>query len=133
MAKIQLRWIKEKAAAAERRHCLRQRVEIFTNDTGESATTFAPTNQELAELLASRAETQKKGDYPPELFVTRFVSFFNGIPAAYDWLNPNEVQRHNSVIGIQQFTQQGWLKQVETEKLAGTGHLLPYTCALFTD
>jgi hypothetical protein len=131
MAKIQLRWIKEKAAAAERRHCLRQRVEVFTNDAGESATTFAPTNQELAELLAYRAEREEeKYGFPPEQFVTRFVSFFNGIPAVYDWLNPNEIQRHNPVIGIQQFTRQGWLKQVEAENGAATGHLQPYETAI---
>ena len=131
MAKIQMRWLKEKAAAAERRHCHRQRVEVFTNDVGECVTTFVPTNQELAELLASRAERHKeKYEFAPEQFVTRFVSFFNGVPAPYHWLNPNEVQPRENVIGIQQFTHQGWLKQIEAETLAATGHLQPYATSL---
>ena len=130
MAKIQIDWLKEKAAAAESRHCLRQRVEVFTNDAGESVTTYAPSNEEFAQLLAARAERENDGKYPPDLFVSRLLFFLNGVPALYDWLNPNEIQRDDSILGIQQFTHEGWLKQIEAEKLAATGHLQPYATSL---
>ena len=120
MAKIQIRWIAEKAAVAAKYQLVaHQWVEVFSNDSGECVTTFAPTNEELAQQLATRAE-----------FVTRVVSFLNGVPPAYDWLHPNHLQRNQPCMGVQQFTHEGWLKQFEIEKLAATGHLEPYATAL---
>jgi hypothetical protein len=134
MAKIQMRWLNEKAAlAAKQQLCTRQWVEVFTTDGGQCITTFAPTNDELAQQLATQAERAAKDDDPRPLFVTRFLSFLNGVPPAYDWLNPNPIQRSKLAMGIQQFTHQGWLRQIEAEKLAGTGHLEPYTTGLLSE
>lgn len=45
-----MRWLNEKAAlAAKQKLCSRQWVEVFTSDAGQCITTFAPTNQKLAQ------------------------------------------------------------------------------------
>jgi hypothetical protein len=134
MAKTQMQWLKEKAAASARRKlCARQWVEIVTNSAGECITTFAPTNEELAEMLAFRTQRASEEDDPWPLFVTRFVSFLNGVPPAYEWLCPNDVQRYKSVMGVQQFTHADWLRQIEVETNAGTGHLAPYAIGLLVE
>jgi hypothetical protein len=121
MAKIQIRWINEKAAVAAKYQLVaRQWVEVFTNDSGECVTTFAPTNEKLAEQLATRGE-----------FVTRVVSFLNGVPPAYDWLHPNHLQRCQPCMGIQQFTTEGWRRQIEIEKLSAP--LQPYPTPLLSE
>jgi hypothetical protein len=108
-------------------------VEVVTNSAGDCITTSAPTNEHLAETLAARAQRAAQEDDPRPLFVTRFVSFINGVPSAYEWLHPNDIQRYNSVLGVQQFTHADWLRQTETETSKGTGHLQPYTIGLLTD
>jgi hypothetical protein len=124
MAKTQMQWLKEKAAlAAKQQLCGRQFVEVVTNRAGECITTYAPTNEKLAEMLAARAQRAQEQDELCPLFVTRFVSFINGVPPAYEWLQPNDIQRYNSVMGVQQFTHTDWLLQTEAEQR--TGHLEP--------
>jgi hypothetical protein len=131
MAKIQMQWLREKAAvAAKNQLCARQWVEVVTNRAGECITTVAPSNAEIAEHLAARAS---RDDDPRPLFVTRFVSFINGVPPAYEWLQPNDIQRCKSVMGVQQFTHTDWLRQTEAETLAGTGHLQPCATGLVVD
>lgn len=130
MAKIQLQWLQQAALAAKQQLCARQYVEVASNAAGECITTFAPTNQEISEHLA--AHTAPTADPRPR-FVTRVISFLNGVPPAYDWLNPNENQRCQSVMGLEQFTESGWLRQIEAEQRTPEGHLLPYQTALLAD
>lgn len=134
MAKIQMQWLKEKAAVATGQQlCARQWVEVVTNSAGECITTLAPSNETLAELLAARSERAAQQDDPRPFFVSRFVNFLNGVPPAYDWLQPNDPQRYKPCIGVQQFTDSGWLRQIETEKRDATGHLAPYATGLLID
>jgi hypothetical protein len=134
MAKIQMQWLGEKAAVALKQQlCARQWVEVVTNSAGECITTFAPTNETLSQTLAARAQAKAHDDDPRPLFVTRFVSFVNGVPPAYEWLQPNDIQRYNSVLGVQQFTHADWLRQIQDETGKGTGHLQPYTTGLLPD
>ena len=146
MAKTQMQWLNEKAAiAAKHQLCGRQFVEVVTNRAGECITTCTPTNEKLAEMLAEKAHramgarcaranepAQQQNDLQP-LFVTRFVSFINGVPPAYEWLHPNDIQRYNSVLGVQQFTHADWLRQTEAESLAVAGHLQPYATGLLVE
>ena len=124
MAKIHIQWLKKKAEAAALDRCLVQKVEIMANGNGDCITTYAPTNAEVS-LLANSAS-------PPE-FITRYIFFNFGVPAAYDWTNPDHLQRHERTIGIQQFTRSGWLAQVEAEKVAADGHIAPYRIDLLLE
>ena len=131
MAKTQMQWLSEKAAlAAKQQLYAPQWVEVVANSAGECVTTFAPTNENLAETLAGRTQRAAQDDDHRPLFVTRFVSFINGVPPAYEWLHPNDIQRCNSVLGVQQFTHAGWLSQIQLESSKGTGHLQPYATGL---
>ena len=124
MAKINIQWVKKKsgeAALARKDRRVIQWSEVVTNSQGECMTALAPTNDKLA----ARADSK----HPPE-FITRFISFTNGVPPAYDWTNPDELQRVTATLGMQHFTFDGWLRQIEAEKVAGTGHLQPYTTGL---
>jgi hypothetical protein len=65
---------------------------------------LAPSNQQLLKELTARAERASRQGHPPPEFVTRFVSFANRVPPAYNWLYPNHLQRNQPCMGIQQFT-----------------------------
>jgi hypothetical protein len=125
MAKTQMQWLKNKAAASAKELRRVQMVEVTANSRGECVTTCAPTNDQLIALAS-------QSDDPPE-FLTRFVFFTVGVPPAYDWLNPNHIQVNEYVIGVQQFTWAGWLRQIEVETNSGTGHLEPYATGLLVE
>jgi len=139
MAKIHMQWLKKKAEAAAtsaqgvwcplcangNNLCARQWVQVVANQQGECITAYGPTNERL---VARAAES----DQPPE-FVTRIISFVNGVPPAYEWAYPNDIQRYEQTVGMQQFTYSGWLQQIEAEKVAGDGHVAPYITALLAE
>ena len=126
MAKIHIEWLKKKAAAAAKSLCTRQWVEVAANSRGECITACSPSNEELAQQLADRGP----GSAPAPEFVTRYICFLNGVPPAYEWACPNDMQRYEQTMAVQQFTASGWLLQMEAEKLAATGHLQPYATGL---
>ena len=125
MAKIHIQWLKKKAEAAASNLCALQWVRVVANQQGECITAYGPTNEQLVARAADSGQ-------PPE-FVTRIISFVNGVPPAYEWAYPNDIQRYEQTIGMQQFTYSGWLQQIEAEKVAGTGHVAPYDTALLTE
>jgi hypothetical protein len=134
MGKIQMQWLKQKAAIALTRDlCGLQWVEVSANSSGECVTSYAPTNEQLAEILASRTERAEKENTPRPQFVTRYVHFVAGVPPAYDWLHPNDIQRYRSCTGVQHFTYEDWLLQIEAEKQAATGHLQPFTTGVLME
>jgi hypothetical protein len=125
LARIQMQWLKKKAEASAAAVCFRQWIQVYTNARGECVTSCAPTNDQI---LARAASATK----PPE-FLTRFVSFLNGVPPAYDWTCPNDVQRYDVTTGVQHFTFPDWLAQAEAEKTLATGHLAPFAMSLLDD
>jgi hypothetical protein len=124
MAKIQIKWLNNKMFATADDLKVTQVVNIVQNDRGDCVTTHRPTNEQLASL----ADIAR----PPK-FVTRLLFFDFGVPPAYDWLNPNPIQRTEPSVGIQLFSFSDWLKQVETEKTCGAGHLAPFQTALLAN
>ncbi|MBV9762581.1 MAG: hypothetical protein JO340_18620 [Acidobacteriaceae bacterium] len=125
IARIQMEWLKKKAEKAAADRCARQWVQVYANAQGECITSCAPTNEQLAERAAAAKS-------PPQ-FVTRFVSFLNGVPPAYQWACPNDVQRFDPTTGLQAFVFSDWLEQVAAEKALATGHLAPFAISLLDD
>ena len=125
MAKANLEWAKKKAQAAAKDLTSVQKVDVVMSDRGDCVTTCIPTNEQMISRAADAAE-------PPK-FVTRYVLFNFGVPAAYDWTNPNHLQRQDATVGIQHFLYSDWLKQIEAEQRANTGHLVPSHTTLLHD
>lgn len=125
IARLQMQWLKKKAESAAASLCARQWVQVFTNARGECITSCLPSNDQV---LAEAAAAKK----PPE-FVTRFIAFLNGVPPAYEWACPNDVQRYEPTTGLQHFTFSGWVQQAEAEKRLAGSHLAPFATSLLDD
>jgi hypothetical protein len=125
IAKASMEWAKRKSELAIGELKTMQMVEVLVNDLGDCITTYMPTNEQIVARFANR-------DHPPE-FLTRYLLFKFGVPPAYDWTNPNDLQRRHSSYGVQHFTYSDWLKQIDAERLAATGHLVPTPTVLMLD
>ncbi len=113
---LNIQWLnkREENAAADLK--IDQFVHILGDDQ-VCATSLAPTNARIQELVAERPE-------PPKI-ITRYLDFRNGVPAAYDWIAPNLIQRDFPAIGIQRMLYSDWLRIVEGEQSSGSGHIGP--------
>jgi hypothetical protein len=125
VAKASMEWAKRKSERAIDKLKTMQMVEVLVNDRGDCVTTYKPTNEQITARFTTLDE--------PPLFLTRYILFSFGVPRAYDWTNPNDVQRREPTYGVQHFTYSDWLKQIEAEQLAPTGHLVPSATVLVHD
>ncbi len=116
MAAIELKSLtkREEKALAELK--VRQYVEVEIID-GKTQTSCYPSSEELAEKVAALPE--------PPLYVKRWIEFLRGIPEEYAWADPAGFHRFTPVAGIQRMKYEDWLRLVEREKAAGSGHLSP--------
>jgi hypothetical protein len=115
-AALNIQWLNKQEEKAAQELKIHQCAQILGDDES-CATTLAPTNEQIENLIASRSS-------PPEI-VTRFLHFLNGVPPAYDWINPTLIQREFECIGIQSMLYTDWLEIIAREKASGTGHLGP--------
>jgi hypothetical protein len=101
---------------------LEQWVEIEATPEGGAVTTLYPSNAELIQ------NGQKL--WPPPTLVVRRLNFVGAIPREYEWALESyagdaEKLRTYGGCGLQRIEVDAWLKHIETEEAAGTGHLLP--------
>jgi hypothetical protein len=116
-AALNIQWLnKQQQKAAARDLKIDQYVRIDGDDE-VCATTLAPTNERIKEIVAERPE-------PPKI-ITRYLMFSNGVPPAYRWMNPGLVQREFEIVGIQTMLYSDWLGIIQQEQSAGTGHVGP--------
>lgn len=115
-AELTIQWLNKKQQLAAESLKIEQFARIL-GDEELCATALAPTNQQIKDRVAARPE-------PPK-FITRLLHFQNGVPRAYDWINPNLIQREFETIGIQTMLYTDWLGIIDREEAAGTGHLGP--------
>ncbi|HEX3682628.1 MAG TPA: hypothetical protein VHU83_08785 [Bryobacteraceae bacterium] len=115
-AALNFQWLNKREQRAAENLKIKQYAQIFGDDD-RCATVLVPSNEQIKATVAARPE-------PPEI-ITRLLYFTNGVPAAYDWLNPTPVQCGFETVGLQTMLYSDWLKQIDAEQLAGTGHLIP--------
>lgn len=95
-------------------HVLDQWVDVEI-ENGRTVTKLDPSNEQLLE--------DRKIMKPPPEQVRRRFDFRHGIPDEYSWCLQTEAQRTMRQWAVQQITVETWLKAMEREKGAGTGHL----------
>ena len=116
-AQVELRLLKKLEQNYGEALALDQLVVVDTTAEGAAKTAMMPTNANLKRMMAVRPN--------PPLVVTRFVKFLNGIPAEYDWADANALQLLTDDIGVQRLSHPNWLKAIEREEAAATGHIGP--------
>jgi hypothetical protein len=95
-------------------HVLDQWVDVEI-ENGRTVTKLEPATEQLFE--------DRQMMQPPPEQVRRRFDFRQGIPEEYGWALKSEEQRVRRSWGVQQIRIETWLKAVEREKAAGTGHL----------
>jgi hypothetical protein len=96
-------------------HVLDQWADV-TVEKGRAVTRLEPSTEQLLEDLGTMQ--------PPPEQVRRFFTFYDGIPEEYGWCAGLYEEVPGSVkYGEQQITVEAWLRAVEREKAAATGHL----------
>lgn len=120
-AALQIKWLNRLEQETAEKLKLKQYAQIFGDDE-VCATSIVPSNDQLKATAAALPE-------PPEV-VTRLLYFTNGVPAAYDWLNPTPAQQRFETVGFQTMLYSDWLQHIEAERLAATGHIIPASTAM---
>lgn len=115
-AGLNIQWLNRKKQEADEPERIDQWIHVFGDDQ-ICSTTFAPTNDEIKEMVAKRPKQ-------PEV-ITRHLYFPIGVPSAYDWTYPDLVQRNFKAIGVQTMLYTDWLEIVARERSSGTGHVGP--------
>ena len=115
-ASLHIQWLNKHAEAAAETLKIDQYAQILGDDD-HCSTTLAPTNDQIKEMVAARPE-------PPKV-ITRVLYFSNGVPGAYEWINPTPAQRGFQTIGLQTMLYTDWLHIIEREQASGAGHLGP--------
>jgi hypothetical protein len=115
-AALHLQWLNKQEEKAAKNDKIDQYAHVIGDDE-ISATVLAPTNQQIKASVAARPE-------PPKV-ITRVLYFPNGVPPAYNWANPNPIQRDFETVAVQTMLYADWLDVIAREEAAGTGHLGP--------
>jgi hypothetical protein len=115
-ASFGIQWLNRQQELAADALKIDQFAHIF-GDGDSCLTVVVPTNDEIKQTAASRPT-------PPQV-VTRTLFFPNGVPSAYNWLQPNIVQGEFKTIGVQIMLYSDWLRLIEREQASATGHLGP--------
>lgn len=113
-AAIEMKWLNKEEEKTAEKLKVDQYVEVKVVD-GECTTSCYPSNEQVIEEIARRPN--------PPIFMTRWILFPDGVPAEYDWCNPNEVQKFAKTHANQKMLYTQWLRAIEKEK--ATGHLGP--------
>ncbi len=114
LAALEIQWLTKKEEKLLADSKVVQYVEVKLTAAG-CQTSYYPTNEQLVQAVAQREERP--------LFLKRWIHFPDGIPAEYDWTNPNELQQTIDITGTQTMTYARWLQAIEEEK--ATGHVGP--------
>lgn len=94
---------------------LEQWIEVHVVN-GKTVTTLYPSNERLME--------KGQAMLPPPEYVYRRICFPNGVPAEYNWTEPNAQTRQYGGLSIQRLTVETWLEAIEKEKINNPeGHL----------
>ena len=120
-AALNIKWLDRLEQETAEKLKLKQYAQIFGDDE-VCSTVLVPSNDQIKADAAARPE-------PPQL-ITRLLYFTNGVPAAYDWLNPTPAQCGCETVGSQTMLYEDWLKHIESERNAPDGHLIPSFTAL---
>ena len=115
-AAIEIKWASQKEAVVFDELKQLQLIEVETVD-GQCKTTFYPTNEQLEKRIAANP----RGTY----FVKRIFNFENGVPPEYAWACPDHVKQTVDTKGVQKMRYSQWLRVIEQERAAGTGHACP--------
>ena len=91
-------------------------MEIDIED-GQCITSCYPTNQEITDFYAKRAE--------PPILIKRILIFLNGVPPEYTWTNPKLRPGDEEPKAVQNMLWSRWLNVTEREEASGTGHVGP--------
>jgi hypothetical protein len=95
---------------------LDQWIEIEVED-GKTVTKLYPSNEQLIK--------EGQAMLPPPEMVYRRLHFVGPVPPEYYWTTDDLTAREMGGMGNQRMTVETWLKVIERERAAGTGHVGP--------
>ncbi len=112
---IETKWLEGKAKKCAEQLKIKQFVSVENPPDAPARTSCSPTNEQI---LAQAAESSSK-----PLLVERIITFPKGVPAEYDWLTPNSIQKTNACWAEQRLFYSEWRKLAKFEKTVNTGHI----------
>ena len=114
-AAIETKWLETQLNKPAEYLKATQYVTVENLPNAPARTSCSPGNEEI---LARAAQSS-----PKPAMVERVINFPQGVPAEYNWLAPNSIQKLVDCWAVQRMFYEDWLELTELEKAAATGHI----------